>query len=136
MADLFGTLAVGDCLDEAQAVIVNAKCEAAVTKGQLVIFNTHTSGEIPSVSPAGAAAANVLGVAMKSGAIGEVIPVGAKGMFKVTDSGAGVTGGVAIVSGAAGTIATVGANTFEKKCGRAWQTFGAGDTGIAAINCM
>lgn len=136
MADLFSALAVGDCLNESQAVIINVKCESAVTKGQLVIFNTHTAGELPSVSTAGAAAANVLGIAMKSGAAGEYIPVGVVGIFKVTDSGAGVTGGVAIVSGASGTIATVGANTFEKKCGRALQTFGAGDTGLAYINCM
>jgi hypothetical protein len=134
MADLFGSLAVGDCLDEAQAVIINAKCETAVTKGQIVIFNTHTSGEIPSVSTGGALGTNGLGVAMKSGVAGEVIPVGKKQLFKVTDSGAGVTGGVLIVLGAAGTITTIGANTFEKVVGRAWQTFGAGDTGLAWID--
>ena len=136
MADLFPALAVGDCLDESQAVIINAKVAATVTKGQLVIFNTHTSGEIPSVSPAGAAAVNCLGMALKGGGVGEFIPILAMGIAKVTDSGAGVTGGVCIVSGAAGKIATVGTNTFEKAIGRALQTFGAGDTGLAYINCL
>lgn len=130
MADLYPALALGDCLDESKAVIINAKCETAVTKGQLVIFNTHTAGEIPSVSTAGSAATNVLGIAMKSGAAGEFIPVGVTGIFKAADSGAGVVGGVMIVSGAAGTIATVGVNVFGTIVGKAIQTFAASDTGL------
>jgi len=134
MADLYPALALGDVLDEANAHIIKAKCETAVTKGQVVIFNTHTPGEIPSVSPAGAAAANCFGVAMKSGGPGEVILICIAGVVKVTASGA-ITGGVMIVSGAAGVIVTVGANTFDKVIGRALQTFADTDTGLAFINC-
>jgi len=132
LADLYPALALGDALDPAQVKTINAKCESAVTKGQLVIFNTHTAGEIPSVSTAGAAATNVLGVALKSGSAGDIIPVGWIGVFKVKASGA-ITGGVLIVSGAAGVIVTVGANTFEKVVGRALQTFADGDEGLAFI---
>jgi hypothetical protein len=136
MADLFPALALGDCLDESKAVIINAKAQTAVTKGQIVVFNTHTAGELPSVSTAGAAAANCLGLALKDIAAGESGPILVMGIAKVTDSGAGVTGGVCIVSGAAGTIVTFGANTFDKIIGRALQTFAAGDTGLAFINCL
>jgi len=134
MADLFAALALGDCLDERQAHIENFKCESSVTKGQVVIFNTHTADALPSVSTAGAAAANCLGVALKSGGAGEYIPVLIRGAVKVKSSGA-ITGGVMIVSGATGVIVTVGANTFDKIIGRAVQTFGDGDDGIAFINC-
>lgn len=134
MTDLYPALALGDCLDEAQALIVDYKCESAVTKGQVVKFDTHTAGELPSISTAGAAATNCFGVALKSGAAGEVIPVLVRGIVKVTASGA-ITGGVLIVSGASGVVVTVGANTFEKVIGRAIQTFADGDTGLVFINC-
>lgn len=134
MADLYPALALGDVLDEANAHVIKAKCETAVTKGQVVIFNTHTAGEIPSVSTAGAAAANCFGVAMKTGSAGDIIPVCVDGVVKLTASGA-IVGGVMIVSGASGVIVTVGANTFDKIIGRALQTFADTDTGLAFINC-
>jgi hypothetical protein len=134
MADLYPALALGDCLDESQAHIETFKCASAVTKGQVVVFNTHTAGELPSVSTAGAAAGNCLGVALKSGAAGEYIPVLIRGVVKVTASGA-ITGGTPVVSGASGTVAALGANTFEKVIGRALQTFADTDTGLVLIDC-
>lgn len=134
MTDLFPAIALGDALDEEQAHIVPYKCESAVTKGQIVIFNTHTAAELPSVSTAGAAAINAIGMAMKTGGVGRVIPVLMSGVCKATST-TGVTGGVLLVCGASGTVETVGANTFEKIIGRALQTLGAGDTGLVAINC-
>jgi len=133
MADLYPALALGDCLDEGKALIIKCKCESAITKGQIVVFNTHTSGELPSVSTAGAAATNAFGVAMKSGSAGDIIPVGVAGVYKVTASGA-ITGGTLVVTGASGVVVTVGANTFEKVIGRAIQTFADGDTGLALID--
>jgi hypothetical protein len=131
--DNFSAIALGDAVDPAQAVIKSFKCESAVTKGQLVIFNTHTAEELPSVSTAGAAATNVLGVAMKTGAPGETIPVLVKGYVKVKCAGA-ITGGVLVVAGASGTVDTIGSNTFEKVVGRAVQTFAsADDYGIIAF---
>ena len=135
MADLFPALALGDCLDEAQCIVITAKVATNVTKGQMVVFNTHTASEIPSVSIAGVAAANCLGMAMQTKAAGEYALILIAGVAKVT-SGAGVTGGVVVVTGATGTIETVGTNTFEKAVGRALQTFAAGDTGLAYINCL
>jgi hypothetical protein len=134
MADLFPALALGDALDESQSLILPFKCAAGVTKGQVVIFNTHTVGELPSVSPAGAAAGNCFGVALKTGLTGEIIPVLVRGIVKVTASGA-ITGGVTIVSGAAGVVVTFGANTFDKAIGKALQTFADTDTGLALIDC-
>ena len=134
MTDLYPAIALGDVLDEANAHIIKCKCESAVTKGQLVIFNTHTAGELPSVSTAGAAATNCFGVAMKTGAAGDIIPVCVAGVVKVTASGA-ITGGTCVVCGANGTVVTIGANTYEKVVGRAIQTFADTDTGLAFINC-
>jgi len=132
--DLFPALALGDCLDESQAHIVNYKCASGVTKGQLVVFSAHVAGELPTIATAGAAAANCLGVALKTGLTGESIPICKRGMVKVTASGA-ITGGVPIVSGASGAVVTFGANTFDKVVGRAEQTFADTDTGIASIDC-
>jgi len=130
MADLFPNgLALGDALDEKQSIIVPYVCQTAVTKGQVVKFDTHVAGALPTVSTAGALATNCLGVAMKSGLAGETITVLVKGIVKVTAVGA-ITGGVLIVAGAAGTVSTVGANTFEKVIGYAIQTFADTDTGL------
>lgn len=132
MADLFPGLALGDALDVSQAVIVPYPCETAVVKGQVVIFVTHTTGQLPTVATAGALAINVLGVALKTGAAGETVPVLTKGMVKVQASG-GITAGVLIVSEVTGQVQTVGSNTFEKVIGRAIQTFTNGDQGIVHI---
>jgi len=126
MADLYPGLALGDALNPRDCQMIPCKCESAVTKGQLVIFHTHTAGEIPSVATAGALGTNVLGIAMKSGGIGDIIPVGRRGIFKVKGSGA-ITGGVLVVADVTGQVQTIAANTFEKVVGRAIQTFGAGE---------
>ena len=102
MADLYPALALGDCLDEAQAKVFNMKVGATVTKGQAVKPHTHTSGELCSVQPAGAGD-KALGVALKSGAVGDSIPVLVSGIVKVTASGA-ITMGAPVKSGAAGVV--------------------------------
>ena len=151
MADLFPALALGDCLDEAQGVIVNVKAESLVTKGQVVVWNTHTSGQIGSVSPAGVGAKNVAGVALKTIAASECGPILQKGCVKVTGSGA-ITIGSKIASGAAGVVAASAAldapatyaeatmqtelNKIEARIGMAMQTFANGDTGLVFIDCV
>ena len=102
MADLFPALALGDCLDEAQAKIFNMKVGVAVTKGQAVKPHTHTAGELCSVQPAGLGD-KALGVALKSGGVGTSIPVLVSGIVKVTASGA-ITMGAPVKSGAAGVV--------------------------------
>ena len=152
MADLFPALALGDCLDEAQAVVVSMKVGATVTKGQTLKPHTHTSGELCSVQPADLGD-KALGVALKGGAVGEVIPVLLKGGVKVTGSGA-ITMGAPVKSGAAGVVVAAvntvtipsGATAVTSSAaqpsitvesgiafGLAMQTFADGDTGLILV---
>ena len=154
MADLFPALALGDCLDEAQAVILPFKVVTdAITKGQLVKVSTHVTGELGSITVA-VEGEKAHGVALKSGAVGDVIPVVVLGVVKVTASGAitvgfairagGTTGGVrsaatsvtiptgsvAVTSDSAQPSMTVQADIA---CGIALQTFADGDTGLVLL---
>ena len=152
MADLFPALALGDCLDEAQATIINMKVGAAVTKGQAVKSHTHTVGELCSVQPA-SLGFKALGVALKSGAVGEKIPVLVSGIVKVTASET-ITIGSPVRAGDAGTIAiglysvTIPSGTVAVTStsaqpamtvggkiafGTAVQTFADGDTGLILV---
>ena len=152
MADLFPALALGDCLDEAQAIIINMKVGTAVTKGQVLQADTHTAGELCSVKP-GADSTKVIGVALKSGEVGVSIPVLLKGVVKVTGLGT-ITMGASVKAGYNGTIATAASNvtipsgatavtstsanpsmTVEGGIafGIALQTFADGDTGLISL---
>jgi len=145
MADLFPALALGDVLDEENAVIIKAECESAVVKGQIVEWNTHTAGEIGSVSTAPANSKKIAGGAMKNGAAGEVIPICKVGLWKGKASGA-ITIGTKVVSGANGVLVASAAldapasyteaamqaelDKTESRCGIAVQTFADGDEGL------
>ena len=152
MADLFPALALGDCLDEAQAIIISMKVGAAVTKGQAVKSHTHTVGELCSVQPA-ALDSKVLGVALKSGGVGDSIPVLVSGIVKVTASG-GITVGGSVrastngtVRGAVNTVTipsgttTVTSSSAQPSIlveggtafAMALQTFADGDTGLILV---
>ena len=152
MADLFPALALGDCLDEAQATIINMKVGTAVTKGQVVQAATHTVGELCSVQPA-SLGFKALGVALKSGAVGEIIPVLVSGIVKVMAEGA-ITMGSPVRAGDAGAVVvglysvtipsgtvavtSTSANpsmTVDGKIafGTAVQTFADGDTGLILL---
>ena len=150
MADLFPALALGDCLDEAQAVVLPFKIvTAAITKGQAVKVSTHVAGELGSITVA-VAGEKAHGVALKGGAVGDVIPVALSGGVKVTASGA-IPVGSPVKSGAAGVVVAAvntvtipsGATTVTSDvaqpsmtvesgiaCGIALQTFADGDTGL------
>ena len=151
MADLFPALALGDCLDEAQAKIFNMKVGAAVTKGQAVRSHTHTAGELCSVKPA-VLGDKAFGVALKSGGVGESIPVLVSGIVKVKGSGV-ITMGVPVTSGDDGVVAgsvavtiptgttTVTSSSAQPTMairgglafGIALQTFADGDTGLILL---
>ena len=152
MADLFPALALGDCLDEAQAKIFNMKVGAAVTKGQAVKSHTHTAGELCSVQPA-SMGDKAFGVALKSGGVGESIPVLVSGIVKVKSSG-GITMGIPVVSGDDGVVTagavivtiptgttTVTSSSAQPtmairgglELGIALQTFADGDTGLILL---
>ena len=151
MADLFPALALGDCLDEAQAKIFNMKVGAAVTKGQVVKSHMHTAGELCSVQPA-ALGSKALGVALKSGGVGESIPVLVSGIVKVKGSGV-ITMGVPVTSGDDGVVAGAVAVTIPTgtttvtsssaqptmairgglELGIALQAFADGDTGLILL---
>jgi len=136
MADLFSSWEVG----EGYGILIQSfKCESAVTKGQLVVANTHTSGEYVSVSTAGAAATDVIGVALASGAAGEYIPVTIIGIAKVTASGA-ITAGEKVRSAANGAVqampGTPSAGDEKQIVGRALQDFANGDTGLILVGSI
>jgi len=137
MADLFPACAVGETPFPEQALIIPMKCGASVTKGQVVKFSAHTSGEICSVEPATAACLNAVGVAMKSGSAGETIPVIIKGIVKVT-AAAAITGGTRVICAANGQIdtypASPAAGDDRKVIGTALQTFANGDTGLIELH--
>jgi len=136
MADLFSQWAVG----EGYGILIQSfKCQSAVTKGQLVVADTHTSGEYVSVSTAGAAATDVIGVALASGATGEYIPVMIVGIAKVTAAGA-ITAGEKVRSAASGQIqampATPAAGDEKQIVGRALQDFASGDVGLIIVGSI
>ena len=132
MTDLFPGLTLGEALDESQSYILPFKLGGTVAKGDVVKFSAHTAGELPAVVQATQYATNVLGVALKAGVSGDIIPVLIFGVVKVTASGA-ITGGVLVVAGATGYVETIGTQTHEKVIGKALQTFGDGDTGLVHI---
>jgi len=152
MADLFPALALGDALDETQALIIDFKAQNAITKGQAVKMSTHTSGELGSVDVAGAGD-KAIGVALKTVVAGDPVAVLVKGATKVTASGA-ITIGSAVKAGASGvvvaavntvtipsggtTVTSTSANpsmTVEAGIafGIALQTFANGDTGLILV---
>jgi len=138
MADLFSQWDVGEGMG---ILIQSFKCAAAITKGQVVVADTHTSGEYPSVNVAGAAATDVIGVALASGAINEYIPVMIVGIVKVTASAAAITAGEKVRAAANGQIqampATPAAGDEKQIVGRALQDFGAtGDSGLIIVGSI
>jgi len=136
MTDIFPAIALGDALDESQANIIPVKCGAAVTKGQVVKPQTHTSGEICSVQPATADCLDSIGVALKNGAAGDVIPVLTRGIAKVT-AAAAITMGTRVTCAANGQITaypgTPAAGDDRKVVGIALQTFAAADEGLIEV---
>jgi len=154
MADLFPALALGECLDLLQATVIDAQLADVVAKGDVVARSAPISGDVDSVIQAGANAANVIGVALKGGVAGDIVPILLNGIVKVTASGA-ITGGSKIKAAAAGkvqaAVVTVtipaGATTVTSTSaqpsmtveggiaiGRALQTFADGDVGLVFIS--
>jgi len=134
LTDLYPGLALGDVLIPEQASILPFKCAASVAKGDPVQFNTHTEDELPSVSPINTdgGVADSIGIALKAGSTGDIIPVCVRGVVKVKACGA-ITGGLQITGDITGRV-DAGA-TATKTIGKALQTFGAADEGLAMINC-
>jgi len=154
LADKFTHVELGEAV--VSVCSQSFKCESAVTKGQVVKLDTHTDDELGSVSPAGAGD-KAEGVALKTGAAGEYIPVLQIGKVKVTGGGA-ITLGGKIKAGAAGkvvaavttvTIPTDSTAVLSTSAqpsmnvegglafGHAEQTIGAdGDTLVVSINCL
>jgi hypothetical protein len=92
------------------------KASAAITGGQLVVITG--SG---SVGPAGAAAANWVGVAAFDAATNDNVTIHSSGVQSLTASGA-VTAGDSLVSAAAGQVATGAAATPSAFVGVALTT--------------
>lgn len=128
MTDLFPAIITGDALDEKQATIVPFVCNGAVTKGNAVKVSTHIAGAIAKCAVAGAGD-HMRGVALKSGADGEVVPVLILGGVKVVASGA-ITAGQGVKSDVAGAVAYDSSNVYDSY---ALQTFADGDVGLIFV---
>jgi len=138
LADLYPGVDVGEMINDGK--VAPFVVGTAVTKGQLVILSTHVAGEVGTIAPAGAAALNVIGVALQSGAAGETVSValcGGGGIVKVTNTTNAPAVGTKIIAGAAGTIdiypATPAAGDDRKVAGIALMTFASGDTGLILL---
>jgi len=153
LTDLFSAVEVGEAVKvDAQ---MSFKAQAAVTKGQAVKMSTHTAGAIGSVTVAGAGD-KAIGVAMKTVAAGEYVPVLLQGIVKVTASGA-ITIGNAVKSGALGVVVAAvrtviipsGSTTVTSSSaqpsmtveagvafGFALQTFADTDTGLIYVGAI
>lgn len=132
MADEFTKAALG----EAVLVIAQANFKAAetITKGDVVYASAHNDDDLPSISVAGNAQTECVGVAMKDIASGAYGPVLICGIIKVTAGAAAVTVGALIEAAANGAVED-GA-TATKVIGRAYQTMANGATGLVFVNCM
>lgn len=87
---------------------------------------------LPKVQPAQSGSLVVLGVVLKSGSAGAVIPVLTHGITKVTAGAAGCTAGKKVMVGAAdGTV--VDADAYDKAFARALHTLADGDTGLILL---
>jgi len=153
LTDLFSAVEVGEAVKvDAQ---MSFKAQSAITKGQAVKMSTHTSGAIGSVATAGASD-KAIGVAMRTAAASEYVPVLLRGIIKMTASGA-ITIGASVKSGASGVasaaVRTVtipsGATTVTSSSaqpsmtveagvafGFALQTFADSDTGLIYVGAQ
>ena len=132
MADLSGRtdLAVGDPA-ELGCTIKDYECEAAVTKGQAVYMSS--AGKI---TPTTVAAEIAIGIATKTGAIGEMVGIVTKGKVKATAGGAIAIGGSVRGSTAGKVIANAYAadiTMVDKNLGNLIHTAAAADADLVLI---
>lgn len=80
---------------------VTGTASAAITGGQLLIVSGNGT-----VGPAGAAGANVIGVAAHDAINGARVSYFPRGKVHVTTAAGGITAGARVDAGAAGTIAS------------------------------
>jgi len=135
LTDLFSAVELGEAI--LTIAEVSYKCESAVTKGQVVVADTHTAQQLVSIATAGAAATDAVGVAMKSGSAGDYIPVLRIGQIKVTASGS-ITAGEKVRCAASGKVqampTTPTAGNEKQQIGRAEQNATDGDELIIFVN--
>lgn len=131
MTDKFSAISLGETLDESQAVVIPCECASSIVKGQIVKANNHVDNSLPKVAVAADADAAAIGVALKSGSTGDVIPVLVSGIAKVTAGAGGVTLGAAFEPAANGCVEA--GTTSGKILGRGLQTLSSGDTGLVLV---
>jgi len=131
LTDLFSDVELGEAVKvDAQ---MSFKAQSAITKGDVVKMDTHTSGSLGSVSKVTGTDDKPLGVAMKTVSAGEYVPVLVSGVIKVTGSGA-ITIGTWVKTAAPGGSYVMTTASLTVGCvGKALQTFTNGDTGMILI---
>lgn len=153
MTDQFPDCDLGQSVSEVYRL--SFKCESAVAKGACVKMDTHTAGEVGSISTAGAGD-KPIGVALRAGEAGDFIPVLVAGIVKVTASGS-ISLGAAVKAAANGKVqaavntvtipsggTTVTSTSAQPSMtvesgiafGVALQTFANNDTGLVAVDGM
>ena len=148
--DLFPELDIGEALQA--KLVLSFKAQAAVHKGYPAKMDTHTAGEIGSVSEAGVGE-KAIGIFMKDADADEMVAVLLIGVVKVTASGS-ITIGSAVKPATGGKVAaalrtvtiptggtTVTSTSAQPSMtvesgiafGFALQTFANLDTGLIAV---
>lgn len=140
MADEFSPAGLGDAIFE--VLVMPFKAETAVSKGDVVVADTHTDDELVSIATAEADAVDVVGVAMEDIDAGEVGKVLVIGVIKVTATAATITAGYKVKSGADGAVvqyapAAAAADDVDNQIiGIALQDFAASATGLIFIGAI
>jgi len=131
MTDVFPDIAVGEALVE--VLTLSFKAKGAITKGDIVKMDTHTAGEIGSVSKVTGTDDKPIGQALKTVADGEYVPVLVIGIAKVTGSGAITLGTWVKTASPGGSYVATTASLTVGCLGKALQTFANDDMGLILI---
>ena len=113
-----------------EAEIFNATCEVAITRGQLVYFNSN--GRIALSAGGAAGTAKLAGIALQSGGIGQVISIIKRGHvagFTISQA----YGALGYVSNTAGALDDA-AGTNSKVCGVVVPLSDAARTKVFYVN--
>ncbi len=86
--------------------VITGVASATITAGQVLVVSGNGT-----VGPAGADAANVVGVAATGAASGANFPFHGRGQVHTSTAAGGITAGARVNSGAAGTVASASAGT-------------------------
>ena len=137
LTDLWSAIELGEAL--AEVLTQSFKAESDVTKGQIVVADTHTADEYASVAAGGAGAVDAVGVALQDIDAGEWGPVLLIGVVKVTASGS-ITAGNKVRPAATGKVqampTTPAAGDEKQIIGKSLQDAADGDMVVILLGVI